>query len=258
MEVPSLHRIKAEIYRHLCKACSPPSTTRKGLRDTFHKGGHRDPRSLHFVAVARKLRPRRRARPLSPATTKPLLQAHSGSPGEAGRPSGLPLHTKCTCHMTKNCPSTPVLRGQGPSVASCPLSLWEEQHLVPTIWAALGKGQLSPLQAPRLSPIGLPDPTQVPTREAPDLSLRYPEGRNTYPTSGLQVGTPVLPQHSGSECTDDSDVETPVLSGSKGEGAAVPFRYQRYRSTYPSFPGNSDACKQHPVQAPQYHSPRKQ
>lgn len=151
------------------------------------------PRSLHFMAVARGLGPRRRARPPSPATTKPLLQAHSGSPGEAGRPAGLPLHTKCTRHLTKNCPSTPVLRGQGPSVASCPLSLWEEQHLVPTIWAALGKGQLSPLQAPRLSPICLPDPTQVPTQEAPDLSLRYPKGRNTYPTSGLQVGAPVLP-----------------------------------------------------------------
>ena len=193
MEVPSLHRIKAEIYCHLCKACSPPSTTRKGLQDTFHKGGHRDPRSLHFVAVAKELGPRRRARPPSQATTKPLLQAHKSSPGEAGRPSGLPLHTKCTRHLTENCPSTPVLRGQGPSVASCPLSLWEEQHLVPTIWAALGKGQLSPLQAPRLSPICLPDPTQVPTRKAPDLSLRYPEGRNTYPTSGLQVGAPVLP-----------------------------------------------------------------
>ena len=43
MEVPSLRRIKAEIYWHLCKACSPPSTTRKGLQDTLHKGGHGDP-----------------------------------------------------------------------------------------------------------------------------------------------------------------------------------------------------------------------
>ena len=138
MEVPPLRRIKAEIYCHLCKARSPPSTTKKGLQDTFHKGGHRDPRSLALHGSRQRAGAQRRARSPNPAMTKPLLQAYSQV-----RLAG---HLACPCtpnapsHLRKNCPSTLVLRGQGPSEASCPVSLWEEQHLVPTIWATWGRG----------------------------------------------------------------------------------------------------------------------